>query len=114
MFRGRIVLKDGKFLTLPLEVERMILCFDPTYSLYFTEKVLPELMEQVWKRHILKYFLMCWNQDPDDPQLEEMDPGDVEVLTYAVFYIEDSDEEDGGGYVFLYPEDQDDDEDEED
>lgn len=42
---------------LPLELQRHILCYDSTYTDYFTTEVLPEMMEMAWKRITYKLFV---------------------------------------------------------
>jgi hypothetical protein len=42
---------------LPLELQRHVLSYDATYSEYFTEEVLPEMMEMVWKRITYRFFI---------------------------------------------------------
>jgi hypothetical protein len=41
---------------LPLEIQRHILSFDSTYRSHFSKEVLPELMEEAWKKITYKFF----------------------------------------------------------
>lgn len=41
---------------LPLEIQRHILSFDSTYRSHFSKKVLPEMMEEAWKKITYKFF----------------------------------------------------------
>lgn len=41
----------------PLEIERHILSYDATFPEYFTEEVLPELMNEVWKKLTYRFFI---------------------------------------------------------
>lgn len=42
--------------TLPLEIQRHILSFDSTYRCHFSKEVLPEMMEEAWKKITYKFF----------------------------------------------------------
>lgn len=41
----------------PLEIQRHILSYDATFPEYFSKEVLPELMNEVWKKFTYRFFV---------------------------------------------------------
>ena len=57
---------------LPVELQRTIFSFDPTYLEMFRKDVIPELMEMAWKRITYKFFTSTIDLDVLVEELYEL------------------------------------------